>query len=152
MAARAWRAKHQVCAKEVRGASEKLETTAKVIREPLKSTETSPSVTVTEKIRTKKDHDPRCPRIHPPLVAPSDPQRFGARASLRVSLKQALENRDKKFNSSNVATGGSSHEKMHCEINFAGASCLEHYWKRATSRARTCGLAPQQWGLVYTHP
>ena len=41
-------------------------------------TETSPSVTVTEKIRTKRDYDPRCPRIHPPLVAPSDPQRFGA--------------------------------------------------------------------------
>ena len=33
--------------------------------------------------KPKKDHDPRCPRIHPPLLAPCDPQRLRARASLR---------------------------------------------------------------------
>ena len=31
----------------------------------------------------KKDHDPRCSRIYPPLLAPRDPQRLRARASLR---------------------------------------------------------------------
>ena len=34
--------------------------------------------------RPKKDHDPRCSRIHPPLLAPRDPQRLRARASLRL--------------------------------------------------------------------
>ena len=46
-------------------------------------TEKSPSVTGTEKITTKKDHAPRCPRIHPPLLASRDSQRFRPRASLR---------------------------------------------------------------------
>ena len=41
--------------------------------------EKSPLVTGTEKIRTEKDHAPRCPRIYPPLLAPCDPQRLRAR-------------------------------------------------------------------------